>query len=196
MPDYIVKRKAPPNRQGFHDGSFEEHFPEASVMLAFALHLLGRGATEVEMHPDGMHVRNHDLRGALMAAGFAHEPVGRHAVAGRYSRNTSTITVTFVPGIGDVVATVGSEKITAECKGGVINTRHPGRQSSLRKGLCEAVGQLLGRELLQREKHVAVVPSTATTRALASRMAQRANGAGIELALVSSDGAVHYVVPH
>jgi hypothetical protein len=73
----------------------------------------------------------------------------------------------------------------AECKGGVINSKHSGQLSRLRKGLCEAVGLSLATETVEGRRQFAVVPKTATTAALAKKMAARARAAGIEIALVN-----------
>ena len=78
--------------------------------------------------------------------------------------------------------------ITAECKGGIINTRHAGQASRLRKGLCEAVGLLMASPKAGRQ--VAVVPKTETKVRLAQRLAPRAKEAGIEIALVDELGQV------
>lgn len=74
--------------------------------------------------------------------------------------------------------------ISAECKGGIINTRHPGQVSRLYKGLCETVGMLMATPSLGRQ--VAVVPLTNATRRLAERLAPGCAIAGIEIALVGS----------
>ena len=39
-------------------------------------------------------------------------------------------------GLGDVVARTGDTVISAECKGGIINSRHAGAVSKLYRGLC------------------------------------------------------------
>ncbi|MBV9484351.1 MAG: hypothetical protein JO249_26905, partial [Acidobacteria bacterium] len=83
---------------------------------------------------------------------------------------------------------LGPIKLSAECKGGIINSRHSGQRSKLYRGLCEAVGLLMASPSPGRQ--VAVVPYTAVTLALAQRMAPRCKGAGIELALVKSRGEV------
>jgi hypothetical protein len=187
---YTQLREAPPNRMAWTPAEGEEYFPEAAVMLAYALHLAAEGADRIEMHPDGMHVRGHDVGGWLKTAGFASPD---QQIAGTYTRGRQQIALDFRSGVGDVVGVVKGRRVVCECKGGVVNTRHPGQVSRLRKGLCEAVGQLLGRELAGNERHVAVVPSTEVTLRLATRMAPRVNAAGIEIALVAADGQVRYV---
>jgi hypothetical protein len=56
--------------------------------------------------------------------------------------------------------------IEAECKGGAIETRHPGR-SKLDKSLCEIVGRLTSSPATGRQ--VAVMPRTEVTLRLAPR---------------------------
>lgn len=78
--------------------------------------------------------------------------------------------------------------ISAECKGGIINTKHPGQVSRLYKGLCETVGMLMATPSQGRQ--VAVVPLTNSTLRLAQRLAPRCALAGIEIALVGGRGEV------
>ncbi len=49
-------------------------------------------------------------------------------------RNPSGQTITINPksGLGDVVAEVGELTISAECKGGITNTRHSGPTPTIR----------------------------------------------------------------
>lgn len=110
-------------------------------------------------------------------------------------RNAAGQTITVHPksGLGDVVAEVGDHIISAECKGGIINTRHPGQVSRLYKGLCETVGMLMATPSPGRQ--VAVVPLTEGTRRLAERLAPRCALAGIEIALVGDRGEVMDVKP-
>ena len=42
------------------------------------------------------------------------------------------------------VAKLGRQTLSAECTGGIINTRHVGQVSRLYRGLCETVGHLMG----------------------------------------------------
>ena len=117
-------------------------------------------------------------------------PVSARTSYGGVYRNAAGQTITVNPksGVGDVVAEAGNEIISAECKGGIINTRHPGQVSRLYKGLCETVGMLMATPSLGRQ--VAVVPLTDGTRRLAERLAPRCAMAGIEIALVGSRGEV------
>lgn len=162
-------------------------------MIAFALHLLDSGATAVDLHPDGEHGKRHDLKATLEAQGFQHvAPRGRTKYGGVYSRDNQTVTITVRPGLGDVTATAGGKIVVAECKGGVVNSSHAGQLSRLRRGLCEAVGLLMARPL-SAERHVAVVPATSVTKAVGIRMLPRASAAGIEIALVGSEGDVQFL---
>jgi hypothetical protein len=69
------------------------------------------------------------------------DPMGTTAYGCTYCSATGeTVTVNPTSGRFDVVAEVGGVSFVAECKGGVINTRHPGQQSRLRQGLCETIG--------------------------------------------------------
>ena len=162
MPKYTILRSAPPNRVGTHDGDGEEHFPEGSIMVAFALHLLRMGAQHVELHPDGMHAKHHDIEAQLNTGGFRRLRPGNGSCAGDYQRGGCTLRIDFRSGVGDVAATVKGIRVVAECKGGIVNSRHAAT-SRLRKGLCEAVGQLMGREQSARDRHIAVVPYTRLT---------------------------------
>jgi hypothetical protein len=94
-------------------------------------------------------------------------------------------------GKGDVVAEADGVVLTAECKGGIINTRHPGQVSRLYKGLCETVGLLMASPSPGRQ--IAVVPRTTGTLRLARRLAPRCAVAGIEIALVGPRGEVEDV---
>lgn len=195
MSRYIDVRDPPPNRKRFCEDGKECHFTEGAIMIAFAMHLFEKGASAVEIHPDGEHGKRHDVRGSLIAHGFKHDSGhGRTTYAGVYSRGDQTLTVTINPGVGDVVARLGEQVLVAECKGGVLNSSHPGQQSRLRRGLCEAVGLLIARPL-DGERQVAVVPATLAARAVGGRMLDRAMAANIEIALVSGQGEVEYLAP-
>lgn len=58
--------------------------------------------------------------------------------------------------------------------------------------MCEAVGLLLARPL-DRERQVAVVPTTEITTTIAQRMLPRAKIVGIEIALVAENGQVEFL---
>ena len=189
--DLVTALEPPQNRVGKSEGHHEYHLYEGAVMVAYAMHLLrAEGAHDVRVHPDGEHGKQFDFAGWLLRRGFAKvSSLGGTAYGGIY-RNPldQTITVNPKSGLGDVVAEIGDHIIAAECKGGIINTRHPGQVSRLYKGLCETVGMLMATPSQGRQ--VAVVPLTESTRRLAERLAPRCAFAGIEIALVGSRGEV------
>ena len=193
--DLIVELDPPTNRRAKCEGK-ERHLTEAAVMLAFGMHLLRTvlNLQKIELHPDGEHGKRFEIVRWLSAQGFVlKEPQGTTTYCGTYMDGQRTIVVTSTPGKGDVVAQSDAGMIVAECKGGVINTSHAGQKSRLRKGLCEAIGLLMARDKGGRQ--VAVVPKTETTLKLAQKLAPRARGAGIEIALVDERGNVFDVKP-
>ena len=179
------------------EGGVEQYLTEGAVAVAFAMHLLRTvpGLKHVAIHPDGEHAKNFDFLGWLREQGFARESgIGTTAFAGLYRAATGqTILINPKAGVGDVVADIQGRSYVAECKGGVINSKHAGQLSRLRKGLCEAVGLSLATEPVEGRRQFAVVPKTATTAALAKNMAARARRAGIEIALVDGVGNVEDV---
>ncbi|MBB5064109.1 hypothetical protein [Granulicella mallensis] len=189
---YIDSRDAPEKRSKFCDDGVEHHFTEAAIMIAFAMYLFDEGASEVTIHPDGEHVKRHDLLQTLHAKGFVMvSSTGSTNYGGCYKRDLHLLTVSPRPGLGDVTALLNEKQVVAECKGGITNTKHAGQTSHLRKGLCEVIGQLMSRDP-GHERHIAVVPDTLTTRSLATKMRSRAARAGIEIALVTATGNVHF----
>jgi hypothetical protein len=187
----LTLRPPPPNRVGKSDSDHEHHLYEGAVMLAFAMHLLRTGSTsEVHIHPDGEHGKQFDFVTQLAKFGFVQtSSTGKTNYGGTYSDGAGrTVAVILRPGLGDVVATVEGTKIIAECKGGIVNTRHAGQTSRLRKHLYEVVGMLMARP--REGRQIGVVPFTPDTQKVAQRLAQRCAGAGIEIALVTGDAQV------
>jgi len=190
--DLITLRKPPPNRVGKADGGLEKHFTEPAVMLAYMEHLMEEHSEldGIEIHPDGEHGKQFNIRAWLEHRGYKLvEPQGRTAYGGRYRNGDRSVLVSLHSGQGDVVAQLNRTKIVAECKGGIINTKHPGQKSKLRRGLCEAVGHLMSRENAG-EKQYAVVPLTDDTQRLAEQMRPRCRKVGIEIVLIREDGRV------
>lgn len=186
----ITERPAPPKRMGKHTGTHERHMYEAAVMLAMAEWLFGKGATEVWMHPDGMHMKGFDIPAWLAGHGFTRtSTTGRGQTSGTFRRHGQTLTVHSQPGHGDVVGTLHGVTVEIETKGGCINTRHPGQRSRLRKGLHEAVGQLLGSPR-DAVRLIAAVPRHPETERAAERLLPRCGLVGIEIALVDGEGSV------
>ena len=162
-------------------------------MVAFARYLFDLGARTVELHPDGEHGKKFDIRGCLEGLGFQLGAAkGKTTYGGTYVRDAQRIIVSLTPGLGDVVGVIGTQTVVAECKGGILNSRHAGQLSKLRRGLCEAVGLLIARPAAG-ERHIAVVPHTVATMKLARRLVPRANSAGIEIALVTEKGEIVFV---
>jgi hypothetical protein len=194
--DLVTALSPPPNRIGKSDGEQEHHLYEGAVMVAYAMHLLRTQDTRhVRVHPDGEHGKQFDFAAWLLRRDFIKiSSVGTTSYGGTY-RNAAGQEITVNPksGLGDVVAEVGNHVITAECKGGIINTRHSGQVSRLYKGLCETVGMLMATPSSGRQ--IAVVPFTEGTLRLAERLAPRCALAGIEIALVGSRGEVRDVRP-
>jgi hypothetical protein len=189
--DLIAECAPPPNRRGKHDGENEHRFYEGAVMVAYAMHLFRTEATsEVVIHPDGMHGKQFDFLAWLERQGFKQvSRSGSTKYAGLFVHNNGRkLVVDPTSGKGDVVATVGNMIISAECKGGIINTRHAGQKSKLYRGLCETVGLLLATP--SRGRQVAVVPYTEQTMSLAKRLAPRCAVAGIEIALMKRRGEI------
>ena len=191
--DLVMALSPPPNRIGKSDGEHEHHLYEGAVMVAYAMHLLRTQDTHhVRVHPDGEHGKQFDFSGWLLRRDFIKiSSIGTTSYGGTY-RNAAGQQITVNPksGLGDVV---GNHAISAECKGGIINTGHSGQVSRLYKGLCETVGMLMATPSQGRQ--VAVVPFTEGTLRLAERLAPRCALAGIEIALVGSRGEVRDVRP-
>ena len=57
----VTDREPPAGRASHCDGPLERHLSEAGVMLAVAEWMFGLGAEAVEIHPDGMHVKQFDM---------------------------------------------------------------------------------------------------------------------------------------
>lgn len=194
--DLVTALAPPPNRGGKSEGPDEHHLYEGAVMLAYAMHLLRtQDARDVRIHPDGEHGKQFDFTAWLGRREFTKiSNLGSTSYGGVY-RNPAGQTITVHPksGLGDVVAEVGNHVISAECKGGIINTRHPGQVSRLYRGLCETIGLLMATPSQGRQ--IAVVPLTQSTLRLAERLAPRCALAGIEIALVGGRGEVMDVKP-
>jgi hypothetical protein len=189
--DLITMIAPPPNRAGKSDGEHEHHFSEGAVMVAYAMHLLRTKPTkEIKIHPDGEHGKRFDFSNWLQGRGFCMtSSTGKTSYGGTYTDGAGrNIIINPKSGLGDVVALVDGQTISAECKGGIINTRHSGQVSRLYKGLCETVGLLMAAPASGRQ--VAVVPYTDSTFRLATRLAPRCAQVGIEIALIKSRGEV------
>jgi hypothetical protein len=191
LDDLIERREPPTNRAGKSEGPHEHHFYEGAVMLAYATHLLRTTTTkEIHIHPDGMHGKQFDFADGLRRRGFMIcTRSGKTTYGGTYiDEHGRKVIVNPKSGLGDVVAEIDGVMVSAECKGGIINTRQAGQVSRLNKGLCETVGRLMASP--SRGRQVAVVPYTESTLRLAQKLAPRCTQAGIEIALVKDRGEV------
>lgn len=192
--DLVRELAPPPNRVAKCAGEREQHLTEGAVMVAFAMHLLRTTSTrEVRIHPDGEHGKRFDFARWLGRHGFERSSrSGRTDYGGGYTLpDGRRIVVDPASGKGDVVAEIDGVILSAECKGGIINTRHSGQVSRLYKGLCETVGLLMANPSPGRQ--IAVVPRTNGTQKLAQRLASRCAAAGIEIALVGGRGEIQDV---
>lgn len=197
--DFVIHRKPPANRVRYSVNGVEHYFPEGAVMVAFAPHLLRtvRQLNQVTIHPDGEHGKQFPFRRWLEQHSFTMiESMGTTSYGGTYSSaRGQKLIVNPKSGQGDVFAEGDGFIYVAECKGGVLNTKHPGQQSRLRQGLCETVGLLLASPITTGRRQFAVVPRTNATANLAEKLAGRAHPAGIEIALVDAQGNVFEVTP-
>lgn len=191
----LIRIKEPPaNRARTADGPYEHHFDEGAIMLAYAMHLLRTTHTpEVRIHPDGIHGIQFGFAGTLQRYGFTLSArSGKTTYGGTYvDEQGRKVIVHPRSGLGDVVAVVDNVILSAECKGGIINTRHPGQVSRLNKGLCETVGRLMASPAQGRQ--AAVVPYTQPTLRLAQKLVPRCTQIGIEIILVKDSGEVFTV---
>ncbi|NEU97495.1 hypothetical protein [Bradyrhizobium uaiense] len=188
--DLIVER---PPTAGAPADQPDRHFYEGAVMLAYAMHLFRtEPVREVKIHPDGQHARQIDFPGWIEKRGFRRIETTRSAFAGTFEdAQGRRIVVHPQSGLSDVTAVANGTTIEAECKGGTIATRHPGRLSKLDKGLCEIVGRLMMKGPGTRQ--VAVMPATEVTRRVGRKLAPRCAAAGIRIALVDARGKVEDV---
>jgi hypothetical protein len=130
--DLISHRQPPPNRARACEGGIEHHLTEGAVMVAFAMHLLRTvpNLRHVAIHPDGEHGKRFDFQGWLKKHGFVMvERMGSTPYGGKYQSDVEGHTILINPksGRGDVVADIGGKSFVAECKGGIINSRHAGQ---------------------------------------------------------------------
>lgn len=199
--DLITHHPPPPNRAGKCEGDHEQHLSEGAVMVAFAMHLLRTvpGLFQVTVHPDGEHGKRFDFQGWLGKRGFAMTaPSRKTTYGGTYAADGGrTIVVDPRSGRGDVVADGEGLSIVAECKGGIINTRHAGALSRLRQGLCETVGLSLASPLTEGRRAKAVRGGAAHhgDRETRAPHGEARLGCGIEIALVDGRGNVFDIAP-
>lgn len=187
---FITPHSPPEKRQRYCEGGVEFKLSEAAVQLAFSLYLLEheKGGATVEMFPDGEHAKRFDIPGFLTSLGFSKTAaMGSTAYGGTYQRDDQTLIAQH--GRGDVVGMLNRVVVRAECKGGIINSKHSGARSSLRSGFNELIGQTMSMAV-DGARHIAVAPQTSDSELQASRLKDRCKSAGIEIALITRDGEV------
>lgn len=190
---YLTEYLPPEKRRRFAPDGMELRLTEAAVMLAFAMYLFEQGAKEVLVHPDGEHAKVFEIVPFLEGRGFQKTASkGTTAYGGRYEWEGRVLVIDPSSGLGDVTAEIGDIRVVAECKGGCVNSTHAGQKSKLRRGFCELVGQLMILPV-DGARHVAVIPATAETELLATRLQPRCAAAGLEIAFVERDGRVRFV---
>lgn len=194
--DLISLRVPSEKRRPYCDDEHEHFFSEGGVMLAFAFHLFEKvkGVQHVDVFPDGMHdTELFRFRPILEARGFKKlsADTGRTVYSGQNRKGKRTLSIDVRSGQGDVVAIGEEGTIISECKGGCINTRHPGQKSHQQQRLYAAVGHLIERPR-KNERHIAVVPETTVTLLLAAKLAPRARQIGIDIALVKGEGVMFF----
>lgn len=193
----ITEYVPPEKRQRYVEDGIELKFSEGAVQLAFALYLLSQpgAAQQVEVFPDGEHGKRFPIKEFLEQNGFRmFSAMGSTSYGGVYGRGDQRLTVNPKShhGRGDVVGAIGDRVVRAECKGGIVNSRHSGARSRLRSGLCELVGQTIAMED-NGDRNIAVAPKTPDSVRQAERIARRCAKAGIEIALVSGDGSIDFI---
>lgn len=196
--DFVTDHLPPEKRRRFCIDGVEQKLSEGSVQLAFALYLLEHpeGGSTVEMYPDGEHAKRFDIPAFLTSRGFKKDrALGSTEYGGEYVRDNSRLIINpkSQHGRGDVVGIISGRIVRAECKGGIINSRHSGALSKLRSGFNELVGQTMSMED-NGDRHVAVAPKTDASLIQAGRLQQRCRKAGIEIALVERDGSIEFFV--
>ena len=150
-------------------------------------------APSAEVGIDGSAARVFPVRAFLREEGWrCSESGGRDSTSpyqGVYTQGVRTLRVHARPGVGDVVASVGSEQIFAECKGGPFSRSSEGKE---RTNLVVAVGQLVRGRLPDGAVPVAVVPDTEEFRCLACSILEDtiAAATGIRIALVGRNATV------
>ena len=151
--DDLIRFHTPEGKRAARAGGGIEHYlDEGAVMVAFAMHLLRTvpDLKHVSIHPDGMHGKTFDFAAWLRGQRYElTKPKGTTPYGGLYaSADGRTVQVYSMPGLGDVVG----GNITAECKGGVLNSTYAGQTSKLRKGLNETIGQSMTAEMVEGKR--------------------------------------------
>lgn len=194
---FLTEHLPPEARRKYCERGIELKLTEAAVQLAFALYLLEHpsGGSTAEIFPDGEHAKRFDIPSFLSARGFKRtETVGTTMYGGVYRRGDHALIVNpkSQHGRGDVVGQIDGVTVRAECKGGIVNSKHAGALSKVRSGFNELIGQAIAMPE-DGSRHIAVAPRTPASEMQALRLHKRCAAAGIEIALVDVDGEVGFV---
>jgi len=93
---FFQDRNPPAKRICHCERGLERYLTEGAIIVAFALYLLDKGASGIELHPDGEHGKRFDIRACLESRAFVlHEPRGSTKYAGFYKRNSDILHVSL-----------------------------------------------------------------------------------------------------
>ena len=176
----------------------KDRMPEAEVSLRLAFHLLALAGSQgvARVAIDGAQIRVHGAEVFPIAAFLADagwEQIaqeGKNAWQGWYGRHGQRLNIHARSGVGDVVVTVGSKRIRAECKGGPLIKKRGSREYPILRG---ALGQALTVEQVEANDLLVVgVPRTPRFHRLADRWRQAplVVRSGIQIVLVGRGGVV------
>ena len=176
----------------------DDPMPEAEVSLRLAFHVMGlqRKQSPVRIAIDGAQIHVHGsqvfrILPFLEDHGWEQvEQKGKNPWQGWYENGKRELRIHSHPGEGDVVATVRSRRLRAECKSGPL-IKKPGSREYPK--LRQALGQILTVQQVEpRDRLIVAVPLSPKFRQLADRwrtapLVQRCR---IGIVLVGRDGAV------
>jgi hypothetical protein len=176
----------------------QDRMPEAEVSLRLAFHLLSLPGSEgsAQVAIDGAQVRVgkdeiFPMSLFLKRHGWEQvEQIGKNPWQGQYRKAGSRLTIHSTPGVGDVVATVGTKRVRAECKGGPLIRSPSSREYPI---LRELLGQALTVARIHDDDISAVaVPRSDKFSQLAGRWrdAPLVIRSQIQIVLVGRDGTV------
>jgi hypothetical protein len=177
----------------------DDRMPEAEVSLSLAFYLLSSDGSDgsADVAIDGAMVKVGDrkifpIEDFLECKGWKQtNQAGRNPWQGTYEKCGLVLRVHGRSGVGDVVASVGSVRVRAECKGGPLLPR---RGSPEYPKLRAALGQLLTVEFVEPgDCLVAAVPHTDKFARLVRDWEDRPllSRSGIRVALVGRDGSIY-----
>ena len=176
----------------------EDRMPETEVALLLAFHLLNQpgssGVAEVAIDEAQVRIGGNEIfpmADFLADSQWAQvEQRGRNNWQGFYEKDGQRLEIHARSGAGDVVASVGTKRFRAECKGGPRIKKPGSREYPLLRG---ALGQLLTVENVEdADVMVAAVPFSSKFQSLADAWRDRPLVANsrIEIVLVHRNGDI------